>query len=193
VTETSDVTEISDVMERPPEWIDGGDFVLRRARSADAELIATTVATNLGRLSAWMGWAVPSAGTVDEQRRRLRETMAQWARGTSFQYLAIHAGTETHLGNFALERRIGPRAIELGYWLAEDATGYGYATAAAQMLTDAALALSDVDRVEIHCDTANLRSQAIPRRLGYRLDRIEVDGISAPAESGHSMIWVYPG
>jgi RimJ/RimL family protein N-acetyltransferase len=180
------------VTERPPERIDGGDFVLRRTRLADAQLIANTVAANLGRLSAWMVWAVPAAGTVQEQRRRIPQTMARWDAGTSFQYLALHADTGTHLGNFGLERRVGPRAVELGYWLAEDATGYGYATAAARALTDVALNLSDVDRVEIHCDAANFRSLLVPRRLGYRLDRIEEDDVRAPAESGRSMIWTYP-
>jgi RimJ/RimL family protein N-acetyltransferase len=180
------------VTESPPERIDGGDFVLRRIRAADAQLVADTVAANLGRLAAWMRWAAPAAGTVEEQRRRIPRAVARWDQGSSFHYLAVHTDTGTHLGNFGLERRLGPGAIELRYWLAEEATGYGYATAGAQLLTEAALGLRDVDHVEIHCDAGNLRGQQVPRRLGYRLDRIEVDDVRAPAESGHSMIWIYP-
>ena len=44
--------------------------------------------------------------------------------------------------------------------------------------------------MEIHCDEANVRSAAVPRRLGYRLDRIEDDDVTAPGEIGRSMIWV---
>ena len=80
--------------------------------------------------------------------------------------------------------------MEIGYWLRADATGRGIVTAAARALTDAAPALPGVDRVEIHCDEANVRSAAVPRRLGYRLDRIEPDHISAPGDLGRSMIWV---
>ncbi len=178
--------------ERPPEEIDGGDFVLHRARLDDAKIIADTVAANQGRLSAWMAWADPSAGTVEEQLRRLPRTIANWEAGTSFLYLATHPGTGMHLGNFGLERRIGPGALEIGYWLAEDATGYGYATAGAGLLTDTALSLGGIERTEIHCDAANLRSQRVAERLGYRLDRIEADGMRAPAHSGRSLIWVYP-
>ena len=47
-----------------------------------------------------------------------------------------------------------------------------------------------MDRVEIHCDEANVRSAAIPERLGYRLDRIEDDEIATPGETGRSMIWI---
>ena len=44
--------------------------------------------------------------------------------------------------------------------------------------------------MEIHCDEANVRSAAVPRRLGYRLDRIEDDEVTAPAETGRSMVWI---
>ncbi len=69
-------------------------------------------------------------------------------------------------------------------------SGQGLATEAVALLTDAALAIDDVDRVEIHCDQANVRSATVPERLGYRLDRIDDDEIAAPGETGRSMIWV---
>jgi len=180
------------VAERPPETIEGEDFVLHRVQVDDAKIIADTVAANLGRLSVWMPWAVPSAGTVEEQVRRLHRSVAGWEAGTSFEYLAVHPGTGTHLGNFALDRRIGPGALRIGYWLSEDAIGYGYATAGVQLLTEAALRLTDIDRLEIHHDAGNLRGQQVPQRLGYRLDRIEEAEPVAPGESGCSLIWVYP-
>jgi RimJ/RimL family protein N-acetyltransferase len=66
-----------------------------------------------------------------------------------------------------------------------DFTGRGYATACTRALTQAGLALSDVVRVEIHTDEANAISAAIPRGLGYQLDRVdEVGPPEAPAHSG---------
>jgi RimJ/RimL family protein N-acetyltransferase len=44
--------------------------------------------------------------------------------------------------------------------------------------------------VEIHCDEANVASRAVPARLGYRLDRIDDVGVTAPGETGRSMIWI---
>ena len=73
---------------------------------------------------------------------------------------------------------------EIGYWLRDDATGRGFVTAAAGALTDAGVALDGIERVEIHCDEANVRSAAVPRRLGYRLDRIEPESITAPGDLG---------
>jgi RimJ/RimL family protein N-acetyltransferase len=60
--------------------------------------------------------------------------------------------------------------LEIGYWVHLDHIGRGGATAVAGGLTDAAFRLRGVDRVEFHCDAANLRGAAIPPMLGYRLD-----------------------
>jgi RimJ/RimL family protein N-acetyltransferase len=113
-----------------------------------------------------------------------------WEAGTDFGFLLLDSGETELLGIFGLHRRIGPAGIELGYWLDRTAVGHGYASAAAEALTLAALKLPDIDRVEIHCDEANVRSQRVPERLGYRLDRIEDVEAKAPAELGRSMIWV---
>lgn len=130
---------------------------------------------------------------AEAQQERLRHTLAAWERGSDFEFLVVRRGEDLPvLGVFGLHRTVGPRAIELGYWLAVGVTGRGYATAAARALTDAALGIHDVDSVEIHCDQANERSQRVPERLGYRLDRIEDDDVKAPGEVGRSMIWVYP-
>lgn len=57
-------------------------------------------------------------------------------------------------------------------------------------LTDLVLTLDDVTVVEIHCDEANARSAAVPRRLGYALARTEDRDVAAPAEVGRQQIWV---
>ena len=101
-------------------------------------------------------------GTSEERRRRLKSAL-QASRGHS---------------------------IEIGYWIAGSQTRRGFATSAAAAITEVALALPGVRRVEIHCDEANTASAAIPRKLGYRLDHVEVRKPEAPGESGRLMIWV---
>ena len=120
---------------------------------------------------------------------------AAWHRGAGrrrFHYLAAARDGGAILGRFGLHRRIGAGALELGYWLRPDAVGRGCASACTRALTAVALSLPDVERVEIHCDEATVRSRRVPRAAGYRLDRIEADGVQAPAEVGRSMIWVFP-
>src|SRR5258708_19942087 len=63
--------------------------------------------------------------------------------------------------------RIGDGGLEIGYWVHPAYTGRGVATAASGALTEAALALPAVDRVEIHHDLLNLASERVPAKLGY--------------------------
>ena len=118
-----------------------------------------------------------------------REAEAHWEDGSAYSYVLRHAQSEQVIGGFNLWRT-GPGAVELGYWVHVDFTGRGFATACARALTQEGLALRDVARVEIHTDEANTTSSAIPRRLGYRLDRVDDLPPEAPAHSGRQQVWV---
>ena len=114
----------------------------------------------------------------------MTDAIAQWERGADRNFAIVDdAATGEQLGGCGLHDRIGPDGREIGYWLVADATGRGIVTAAARALTELALAMDGVTRVEIHCDEANVRSAAVARRLGYRLDRIELDPSRRPATS----------
>jgi RimJ/RimL family protein N-acetyltransferase len=175
----------------PPERLPtASGAVLRRARPGDAEAFAEAVRESLDHLRHWMPWAVPVATEVAVQRDRLVMAEASWADGSDYEFAILPADEGRVIGGCGLMRRIGPGAIEIGYWVHVDHTRRGHATAAAGALTDAAWALPDIERVEIHCDEANVASAAVPARLGYRLDRIEDDEPTAPGVSGRSVIWI---
>jgi RimJ/RimL family protein N-acetyltransferase len=175
----------------PPERMPtASGAVLRRARPTDADAFAEAVGASLSHLRRWMPWAVPVAAEAPVQRDRLVMADASWADGTDYEFAILPADERGIIGGCGLMRRIGPGAIEIGYWVHVDHTRRGHATAAARALTDAAWTLPDVERVEIHCDEANRASAAVPARLGYRLDRVESDETPAPPHSGRTMIWI---
>ena len=163
--------------------------MLSRTRESDAGQLAHAVGASLDQLRQWLSWATEEAADVQAQRRRCREAEAHWADGCEYSYLLRPGQSEQVIGGFDLWR-IGPGAVEIGYWVHSGFTGRGYATACARVLTQAGLALSDVARAEIHTDEANALSAAIPRRLGYRLDRVDELPPEAPAHSGRLQIWV---
>ena len=66
--------------------------------------------------------------------------------------------------------------IEIGYWLRSEYQGRGLMTAAVEALCRTAFGQMGMENVEIKCAAGNLRSNRIPLRLGFRLDRIEVRG-----------------
>ena len=164
--------------------------VLRRYHESDIDGLYAAVEESRDHLRPHMPWA-------DESRHEfvafLTAAIAQWDRGADRNYAIVDDADGRYLGGCGLHDRVGADGREIGYWLVAAATGRGIVTAAARALTATALAMDGVSRVEIHCDEANVRSAAVARRLGFRLDRIEADRISAPGDLGRSMIWTWPG
>lgn len=66
--------------------------------------------------------------------------------------------------------------IEIGYWLCEQYQKQGLMTAAVKVLCTLAFEVMDMRRVEIRCAVNNTPSNRIPQRLGFRLDRVELNG-----------------
>ncbi|MFE4362067.1 N-acetyltransferase [Kitasatospora xanthocidica] len=176
---------------RPPERLRlPGGLWLRRRRSSHTAALNQAVRANLDHLRPWMEWAAeaPSRARTAELTRA---GAAAWEAGTDFMYLAgLDAEPGGVIGAFGLHGRIGPGALEIGYWVAAGHVGRGIATAAAGALTEAALALPGITRVEIRCDRANGASAAVPRKLGYRLDRVAEAAVRAPGETGRQLVWV---
>jgi RimJ/RimL family protein N-acetyltransferase len=174
----------------PPEEVTSASLVLRRVHAADAAAIAGAVHASLEYLRPWMPWASREAGDPRAQLARVAEADELWESGTDFIYSVVLAGNGTLVGEIGLHSRAVDGGIEIGYWIDVRHCGRGLGTEAARALTSVALALPGVTQAEIHCDEANQASAAIPRKLGYRLDRIDDHEPEAPGERGHRMIWV---
>jgi RimJ/RimL family protein N-acetyltransferase len=80
--------------------------------------------------------------------------------------------------------------LEIGYWIRTDSTHRGLATIASRALTTAAFAyLPDITTVEIRMDALNVRSAAVPPKLGFRLDGEVEQPVEAPGQSGRRLVW----
>jgi len=135
-----------------------------------------------------MHWA--TAPPTEQEHRKRFEHVLRWPSEGSYSFGIFDGRSGTLLGMAAVHDQLGPGAVEIGYWCHVDHTGRGVVSRSARELTRILLGLPHINRVEIHCDEANLRSVAVAERLGYRLDRIEDDGVRAPAESGRGMVWI---
>ncbi|HXW87240.1 MAG TPA: GNAT family N-acetyltransferase [Streptosporangiaceae bacterium] len=174
-------------MERPPEQMNNAAVTLRRWRPDDAQLSFRLVSESLEHLRPWMPWATDEYALADAEDY-LARCEADWADGCAFQYLVL-AGAEP-AGSAGLMARIGRGGLEIGYWIHPRFVNMGIATAAAAALTDAALQLPDVDRVEIHHDVRNLASERVPVKLGYsHVDTRQSRFALAPGDSGTSKVW----
>jgi RimJ/RimL family protein N-acetyltransferase len=173
----------------PPEHLDAGIVELRRLTADDAPAVSEASRRSLDHLRPWMPWATPEGTSVEVQRQRLLGPFGAWSSGSGYEY-GIFLADGRLVGGCGLHRRIGPMALEIGYWVHVDHTRRGIATAAAGALTTAGFSVRGIERMEIHCDEANTASAAVPPRLGYHLAGRVDHAREAPGEVGSRLIWV---
>jgi RimJ/RimL family protein N-acetyltransferase len=165
-------------------------LVLRAWQPLDAAKLSRAVEESLEHLRPTMPWIQLEPLTLDQRLALLRRLRADFDRDADFVYAVFDPTEESVLGGTGLHARVGPGALEIGYWIHVAHTGKGLATEAAAALTRVALEVHRVDRVEIHCGPDNPKSAGVPRKLGFTLEatlrRRGVTGIGDPRDT---MIW----
>jgi RimJ/RimL family protein N-acetyltransferase len=163
-----------------PETIATSRLLLRAPRREDGAAVYRAVQASLPELQRWMAWArqpLGEAGYLDNAERAAERFVVR----TELRYLIWDRAGEQLMGSsgfHALNWDV-PKG-EIGYWIGTRHTGQGYATEAAQALTDFGLDVLGFQRIEIRCDPLNGASAAVPRRIGYGLDaRLVNDDVAA--------------
>ena len=167
-------------------------LVIRCWDPADAPLLKAAIDASLDHLRPWMPWVKGEPKDVQTKVDLLRHFRGEFDIDRDLVYGVFDRDEREVLGGAGLHRRLGAGALEIGYWIHAAHINQGLATEVAAALTKVAFAVNSVDRVEIHCDTANVRSAAVPRKLGYTheatLRRRTQDADGAYRDS---MIWTF--
>lgn len=178
-------------------------LVLRRQHPDDAQMIKDAVDTSLAHLQSSVAWAQAAPMSLPALAAHLAESRAAFDAGVSWTFSILDLAQTRVLGAVGLERAedallalVGADALEAGYWLRADSTGRGYATEATDCLVELAFSRLGAERVVICHDPANIASEGVPRRLGFRCvgivteavlpGRLAADGSVRPA----TKVWV---
>ncbi len=140
--------------------------VIRCWDPADAPLLKAAVDESREHLRPWMAWAITPID-LQEELHLLRSFRSRFDIGEDFIYGIFDREETRVLGGTGLHTRAGPGAREIGYWIHKDFVNQGYATEISAALTRVAFELDEVWRVEIHVAVENVRSAAVPRKLGF--------------------------
>jgi RimJ/RimL family protein N-acetyltransferase len=155
-------------------------------------VLLEAVNASLDHLAPWMVWAQEPA-TGASIGAFLRDAVSGFDAGTDFGFAIVVRDeakeAERLVGGCGLHPRLGPGALEIGYWVHVGHVRRGVARAAAMALRDEALAMG-MDRVEIHCDERNTASAAVARSAGFEHVATEHRPARTPSESDREMIWV---
>jgi RimJ/RimL family protein N-acetyltransferase len=147
-------------------------LVLRCWQPLDAPLLKAAIDANLEHLRPWMPWAQQEPEALQVKIERLRRFRGEFDLGRDFVYGVFNRNETQVLGGSGLHCRVGEGAREIGYWIHKDHINQGLATEVTAALTRVAFTIDQVTRIEVHCDPANVRSAAVPRKLGFRHEAI---------------------
>jgi RimJ/RimL family protein N-acetyltransferase len=140
---------------------------LRRWEVADAPRLKEALDANVDHLRGRIPRAVAEPAPLEAIVERIQGYQRSFASGAEWIFAILSRDEARLIGGAGLYPRIGPGAIELGYWAQAHETGQGYVTEAAWALTATAFTSPEIERVEIRCDATNLPSAAVAKRLGY--------------------------
>lgn len=139
--------------------------VLRRLHPDDAEALFVLCERNRERLGAYLPWIHRTRAVADVEAF-LRGATAQHDAGLGFHAgIAVDGQLVGCAGMHAID--LEHRSVALGYWIDAAAEGRGLVTQAAAQLVRLCFAEYGLHRVEIRCAASNLRSRAVPLRLGF--------------------------
>ena len=125
---------------------------------------------NREHLRTWLTW-VDNMKSVTFIKNFIEGALKQYKEKTQYCYVIIE--NEKIIGRISVhnidkQHKIG----EFGYWLIKSAEGKGIITLACRELLSVSKEHFGLKKMEIKCGTENLKSQAIPERLGFVLDSI---------------------
>jgi len=116
-------------------------------------------------------WDSPPWRTHDRAERFIAGCRRMSEDGTGTRLAIERAEDTTFVGwcTLSLWNR-DYRSASLGYCLAPDSWGNGYATEAARALLDWGFDSLDLNRIQATCDTRNLASARVLEKLGFALE-----------------------
>ncbi|BCB03604.1 GNAT family N-acetyltransferase [Bacillus sp. KH172YL63] len=155
-----------------PEIIETERLVLRMPKPGDGTVVNGAIKASINELRPWLGF-VQEEPSVEDTETNTVEAHANFLTRASLRYLIFKKGTNEFIGSTGFHNiDWNVPKFEVGYWIDTRMGGHGYMVEAVGKLTEFALSELKGKRVEIRCESTNMKSRAIPEKLGYELEGI---------------------
>lgn len=146
-----------------------GDTELKLLQPENAEELYALVDHNREHLRTWLPW-VDGTQSVSDIMTFINRSLRQYADDGSITAGIINCGSL--VGVISITDR-GSRCHEIGYWLDKNHQGRGIMTSACRAMVDFAFLHTTAQRIDIRVQPANVRSWAIPERLGFSCEGVD--------------------
>ena len=153
-----------------PKSFESDRLTIRAPRAGDGAEINAAVRETFDELKVWMPWA-QQIPTLEESESFVRRARCQFLAREDLTLFLFLKGANTLVGGSGLHRiDWAIPKFEIGYWCRKRFQGQGYISESTEAIAKFAFETLGAKRVEIRCDSKNVRSQHIPDRLGFKLE-----------------------
>ena len=115
---------------------------------------------------------IPQPYTLDDGRWFVANAFGESVVGPSAHFAIADAATDRLLGAISRHARAAEHRAAVGYWLAPEARGQGFATRAVRLLVDWTFETTSLIRIELYTDVANERSGRVALRAGFEAEGV---------------------
>lgn len=141
------------------------DLYLKLLEPKDARAVYMLIQQSKNHLRKWLFW-VDGTKKLEDSEAFIEESMKQQAANNGFQAGIWYKGEIAGIIGLHYINWIN-RTTSIGYWLGEPFQGKGIMTDACRALIDKLFNEYELNRIEIRAAVKNVKSQAVPERLGF--------------------------
>lgn len=155
-----------------PTRIDTKRLYLRIPMAGEGETVHASIKASINELKLWLA-LFQSMPEINETEILVRRAHIQFLNRESFRFFIFSKETDEFIGTCSLHNiNWDIPKFEIGYWIDTRFSGKGFMTEAIEVLTRFAIQELNSKRIEIRCESSNMKSRMIPEKLGFELEGI---------------------
>lgn len=144
----------------------------------DARLMHDGLKKSFKDLKPWMPWAQELA-SLEDTKYFLRQAENIWAKpheeNVERSLIILDPDNKNFIGSTGIKPlNLMVPSFEVGYWVNVDYAGQGLITEAVNALVHYIFDELRANRIEIHCESTNLKSWKVAERLGFAMEGVLV-------------------
>jgi len=155
-----------------PETFESKRLLIRAPLLDDGIKVNEAIRESIDELRPWMPWA-KTIPTPEESEANIRRARLKFLERSDMRLLILLKENGEVIGSSGLHNIDWEiRRFEIGYWVRSSFGGQGYITEAVEAITNYAIRELQANRIEIRCDSKNVRSYKVAERLGFTLEGV---------------------
>ncbi|MGN7940254.1 GNAT family N-acetyltransferase [Virgibacillus sp. 6R] len=156
-----------------PLQLETSRLILRAPKqTGDGTVVNMAIRDSFHELKIWLPLA-QKIPTAEETEINLREAHIKFLKRESFRFLIFLKDTNEFIGSTSIHGiNWDIPKCEIGYWINTRLSGNGYMTEAIKELVHFGISKIKFKRIEIRCESTNMKSRSIPEKLMFKLEGI---------------------